>query len=114
MKSNKTTSEHYQWGDNCDGWHLLKTDSLSVIEERMPPGTEEIQHFHHKAQQFFYILSGIATFEWEDQVETISTSEGIHIPPMTKHKIRNNSSDELHFLVISQPKAHGDRINCEL
>ena len=19
-------AEHYNWGDNCDGWHLLKND----------------------------------------------------------------------------------------
>ena len=27
-------TEHYNWGEACDGWHLLKTDSLSVIQEK--------------------------------------------------------------------------------
>lgn len=113
MKSNTQTSEHYSWGDNCDGWHLLKTDSLSIIQEKMPPGTAEARHFHHKAQQFFYILSGTATFEIDHRIETVSALEGLHIPALTQHKILNNSTEELHFLVISEPKAHGDRTNCE-
>lgn len=25
-------AEHYQWGDACEGWHLLAGDDLSVIE----------------------------------------------------------------------------------
>ncbi|MET7035751.1 hypothetical protein [Elizabethkingia miricola] len=46
-------TEHYNWGGVCDGWHLLKTDSLSIIQEKMPPNTEETFHYHTKAQQFF-------------------------------------------------------------
>jgi len=26
-------AEHYRWGNDCDGWHLVKDGSLSVIEE---------------------------------------------------------------------------------
>ena len=32
-------AEHYQWGNACDGWHLLKSETLSVIQEKMPAGT---------------------------------------------------------------------------
>ena len=53
MKTNKEASEHYNWGNKCDAWKLLTTDQLSVIEERMPAGTEEMLHLHQKAQQFF-------------------------------------------------------------
>ena len=31
------TADHYVWGDGCDGWHLVASDRLSVIQERMPP-----------------------------------------------------------------------------
>ncbi len=33
-----STGEHYRWGDGSEGWHLLKREDLSVIEERVPPG----------------------------------------------------------------------------
>ena len=34
----KKNAEHYVWGGDCDGWYLVKNDSLNVIEERLPPG----------------------------------------------------------------------------
>jgi hypothetical protein len=35
MIKSTENSEHYQWGNLCDGWHLLKSDTLSVIQEKM-------------------------------------------------------------------------------
>jgi mannose-6-phosphate isomerase-like protein (cupin superfamily) len=104
-------AEHYNWGNACDGWHLLRSDPLSVIQERMPPATNEQLHYHEHAQQVFYILSGIATFEVEGELKTVQPSESIHILPGQKHCIANNGNEDLHFLVISEPKSHGDRVN---
>jgi len=42
-------TDHYTWGVNCDGWHLLKSDTLSVIQERMPHNTKEQLHYHQFA-----------------------------------------------------------------
>ena len=42
---NIQNSENYKWGKNCDGWKLVDTNSLSVIQEKMPPKTEENLHF---------------------------------------------------------------------
>lgn len=104
-------AEHYTWGNNCDGWHLLKTDSLSVIQESMPAGATEQLHFHSKAQQLFYILSGEASFEIEDKVVIVKTGESIHIPKGVKHFVSNKTTEKLEFLAISEPKSHGDRHN---
>jgi len=104
-------SEHYIWGDNCEGWHLLKSDSLSVIQERMPPGTSEQLHYHEFSQQLFYILSGEATFEVDGKLITVREKESIHISKGAKHKIENKTDQNLEFLIVSQPKAHGDRKN---
>ncbi len=107
----KATAEHYTWGEGCDGWHLVKNPQLSVIQERMPAGTTEIRHFHHHAQQFFYILAGKAAMEVGGETIVLSAGEGIWIPAGTSHQMRNDSSDEVHFLVISHPPSHGDREN---
>ncbi|HZY36463.1 MAG TPA: cupin domain-containing protein [Mucilaginibacter sp.] len=106
-------AEHYTWGNNCDGWLLLRTDSLSVIQERMPPATAEQLHFHDRAQQVFYILSGFATFEIEGEAQTVLAGQSIHIQPKTRHRILNNGESDLHFLVISEPKTQGDRVNLQ-
>ncbi|MEO1259031.1 MAG: cupin domain-containing protein [Bacteroidota bacterium] len=110
LKRTTDNSEHYLWGNNCQGWHLLKSEDLSVIREMMPPGTSETPHFHQRAQQLFYILQGTATFEVNGQQITVNGSESIHIPAGTTHCIHNKALTDLHFLVISQPKSHGDRV----
>ena len=109
MVKSRKNSEHYTWGDNCHGWYLVKTKSLSVIHELMPPNTKERKHHHKKAQQYFNILNGTATFEIEDEIMTIEEGNGIHVPPKIKHRIRNDSDKKLEFLVISEPTTRGDR-----
>ena len=106
-------SEHYTWGKICDGWHFVKTDSLSVIRETMPKETQEKKHFHAKALQFFYILSGEATFEIDEQLYVIKENQGITIKPKEKHKIMNNTDFDLKFMVISNPPSYGDRVDIE-
>ncbi|ASU32035.1 cupin domain-containing protein [Mucilaginibacter xinganensis] len=113
MITSINNAEHYTWGDQCDGWHLLKSPSLSVIQEKMPPLTGEQLHYHSKAQQLFYILSGTATFEVKGEAIIAEANQSIHIMPGIKHRILNNGDTDLHFLVISEPKAHGDRINLQ-
>lgn len=107
----KATAEHYTWGNGCDGWHLVKDPQLSIIQERMPASTAEVRHFHHHAQQFFYILAGKAAIEVDGRTMILNAGEGISIPAGTPHQMKNDSEDEVHFLVISQPPSHGDREN---
>lgn len=111
MKKSIHNTEHYTWGSGCDGWHLLKTKSLSVIQERMPPGSRENLHYHRQSQQLFYVLSGVANFTVGDETHSVATGECIHIPGGKKHLIRNDGTVLLEFLVISEPMAHGDRID---
>jgi len=108
------TAEHYIWGDNCDGWHLVKDANLSVIEEQMPPGTAEILHYHGHAQQFFFVLSGEAVMDVDGRQVRLTARDGIHVPPGVRHQIRNASKEPVRFLVISQPPSHGDRVVVEV
>ena len=107
---NPTRAPHYVWGDNCDGWHLLDNDQLSIIQECMPSGKQEKRHYHTHAQQFFYILSGLASIEVAGQNYNVPAGNGIHVPAGEPHQLCNKESRDLHFLVISQPKSHGDRV----
>jgi uncharacterized cupin superfamily protein len=81
MAVSRATAEHYGWGDGCDGWHLLKTSGLSVIEERMPPGTSERRHRHAVSHQFFFVLAGELTAEVEGVVEVVGAGMGVEIAP---------------------------------
>jgi mannose-6-phosphate isomerase-like protein (cupin superfamily) len=107
---NRDNAEHYRWGTDCDGWHLVRDEHLSVIEECMPPGAAEVRHHHNRAQQFFYILSGEVLMEVEGETMLLGAGHGLRIMPGVKHQVRNPSADVVRFLVISQPPSHGDRI----
>ena len=106
-------AEHYVWGGNCDGWHLLKSPGLSVIKERVPSGSHEVRHAHQHAHQFFYILSGRATLEADGEVLTLHPHEGCSIPPGVAHRLSNEDADDLVFILVSAPPAHGDRVVME-
>ena len=103
-------AEHYRWGDASEGWHLLKSDELSVIEERVPPGDSDARHYHRVAQQFFYVLAGEATLEVAGDIHNLSSGQGLAVPATVPHQLSNQSTDVLRFLVVSQPMSHGDRV----
>jgi mannose-6-phosphate isomerase-like protein (cupin superfamily) len=104
--------KHYKWGADCDGWNLVDEKDLSVKQERMPANTSEQKHYHETAQQFFFILKGTAVFEVEQTFSNVHAGEGIHIKAGTKHRILNNGSEDLEFILCSQPATANDRINC--
>lgn len=100
---------HYTWGDVCDGWYLVRGDELSVIEERMPPGSSEQRHFHQRSRQFFYVLEGELAMEVEGREHRLNPRQGLEIAPGERHQARNVSPSDVRFLVVSQPPSHGDR-----
>ncbi|WP_130620258.1 cupin domain-containing protein [Dyella amyloliquefaciens] len=104
-------AEHYTWGQGCDGWHLLASSDLSVIEERMPVGTAERRHLHAHARQFFYVLEGELAIELEGETYRLRVREGLHVPPGMAHQVRNDAAVDARMLVVSSPRSHGDRID---
>ncbi|MCX8025214.1 MAG: cupin domain-containing protein [Thermanaerothrix sp.] len=107
----KENAEHYEWGQHCDGWYLVKSLPFTVIQERMPPHTAETRHWHTVSHQFFYILSGQATMEINGDICLLHAQQGVEVPPQMPHQMMNTSDADLEFIVISCPPSHGDRVN---
>jgi len=107
-------AEHYTWGGpegtDSDAWWLVRGSALSVIEERMPPGTSETMHRHGSARQFFYVLEGQLTMTIEGETLLLRAGEGLEVNPGQPHQARNDGDAAVRFLVISQPPSHGDRM----
>lgn len=72
-------------------------------------GTAAQRHFHERAQQVFFSLSGEATFEIGEETVRVAAQESLHARPGVLHRIANHGPQDLHFLVISEPKAPGDQ-----
>jgi mannose-6-phosphate isomerase-like protein (cupin superfamily) len=105
-----SNTEHYLWGNGCDGWHLVKHDDISIITERVSAGESEQRHYHAYSRQFFYILAGEAVIEVDGENKILQAQQGIEIAPGVVHQFRNESNSEVTFLVVSVPKSHGDRV----
>lgn len=110
MTISKRNAEHYVWGGDCDGWHLVKQPGLSVIHERMPPGRAEVAHHHADARQLFFVLEGELTMAIDGREVHIAKGEALEIAPGQRHQALNRSPGPVEFLVISQPPTRGDRI----
>jgi mannose-6-phosphate isomerase-like protein (cupin superfamily) len=108
------SAEHYTWGGplgaDCDGWHLVKTAELSIIEERMPPGTQEARHGHTRSRQFFFVLEGELAMEVEHHDFVLRAGQGIEVSPGQQHQAINRSALPVRMIVTSQPPSHGDRV----
>lgn len=103
------TAPHYLWADVCEGWHLARTSTLSVIQERMPPGTAETRHRHLRVRQFFYVLGGRLTLDVEGQQQVLPAGHGLEIEPGQAHQALNEGPDMVEFLVISDGISREDR-----
>ena len=106
-----TVAEHYRWGNASDGWHLLKRADLSVIYERIPAGDHERGHLHEFARQFFYVLEGEAVLDVAGSRHVLRAGQGLEVEPGVAHQFKNESSAPVSLLVISAPRAHGDRVD---
>ncbi|MBB3595002.1 mannose-6-phosphate isomerase-like protein (cupin superfamily) [Rhizobium sp. BK529] len=105
----RETAPHYTWGDRCDGWPLVQGEDLLVVEERMPPGTAETRHYHVHARQFFYVLSGALSLEVDGQTYELLSHKGVEVAARKPHQVRNNSENDVVFLVVSSPTSRCDR-----
>jgi mannose-6-phosphate isomerase-like protein (cupin superfamily) len=109
MNISKENAEHYNWGNECDGWILVNNEKQSIIHERMPPNTCEVRHYHKESHQFFFVLSGIMIIEIEGKENELIVNEGIEVPAQSQHQVFNRSEKDVEFLVISQPNTKNDR-----
>jgi len=110
----KESAEHYTWGDGCDGWHLVKQPQLSVIHERMPPGTAEVRHYHERARQLFFVLSGTATLEVDGVRERLGPQQALEVPQFRSGIVdgRRRSEDDNHSSFVLRQSQIEFVINC--
>ena len=55
-------------------------------------------------------VSGVATLEVDGAVYRFTEGQGIHVPVKVPHQFKNESREDVWFVVTSTPPSHGDRI----
>lgn len=111
--SKENCLSHYKWGNNCDGWNFVSEVDAAIKQELMPAHTAEKLHYHTYAEQFFYILKGQATFLTDGETVLIDANNGLQVKAGNKHKISNETNQDLEFILFSYPSIQNDRTDCE-
>ena len=110
QKKNQLNTLFYTWGILCEGWNYLNLPTVAVKMEMMPPGSVEKWHGHRFSDQMFFIMSGTAFIEIQNESMNLIQNESVHIPPRHLHRIVNNTKEDLKFLVVTAPNNLFDRI----
>jgi mannose-6-phosphate isomerase-like protein (cupin superfamily) len=83
----------------------------SLAEATLHPGQSTQKHYHPKAEEIYYLLSGTGLMEWEGEKRQAVPGDAIAIPPGSAHQITNNGSEPLVFLCCCAPAyEHADTV----
>ncbi len=75
----------------------------SVAHIELPPGKASRKHYHPKAEESYYILSGQGRLVIDGETHTLGSGYLVAIAPGTIHRIFNDGPEPLHFLAICIP-----------
>jgi mannose-6-phosphate isomerase-like protein (cupin superfamily) len=86
----------------------------SLAEARIPVGGSTVEHFHPRAEEIYFIISGVGKIRIENETREVNIGDAIAIPPGQKHKIWNMGADVLKLLCCCAPAyEHNDTILTE-
>lgn len=86
----------------------------SLAEATLPPGATTTAHFHPKAEEIYYVLSGQGLLRLEAEEAALRPGDAIVIAPGQRHQVRNIGAVDLVFLCCCAPAyAHDDTVLCE-
>lgn len=86
----------------------------SLAEATLAVGTATTEHYHPKAEEIYYIVSGRGRMKLEEEFREVEPGDAIAIPPGQKHKIWNTGTAPLVLLCCCAPAyEHSDTILLE-
>ena len=87
--------EHRPWGSFE---HLLDTNYCKVKRIIVKPNQRLSYQYHHKRSEAWVIVKGIATITLNDKENEYNEGEIVDIPVGMKHRVQNNSTEDLIFI----------------
>ena len=71
-----------------------------IMHSILKPGASSGLHTHVSNSEIIYILSGIATFHYDDHIEVASAGQVHYCPIGHNHYMENNTEEDLVYLAI--------------
>jgi mannose-6-phosphate isomerase-like protein (cupin superfamily) len=75
----------------------------SLAEAVLAPGQSTAAHYHPRAEEIYYLLSGQGLMTIGDESREVTPGDAIAIPPASPHTILNTGSEDLVFLCMCAP-----------
>ena len=75
----------------------------SLAEATLPPGGATTRHYHPRAEEIYYILTGQGRMEISGEISQVGPGDAIAIPPSAPHQIHNTGAGLLKFLCCCAP-----------
>ena len=84
----------------------IRNQSLAEATIAISSATQE--HYHPKAEEIYYILSGTARMKIDGEMRDVGPLDAIAIPPGARHKIWNIGDAPLVLLCCCAPAYEND------
>ncbi len=86
----------------------------SLAEARVPPGGSTQEHYHRRAEEIYYITSGMGRILLGGEERDVREGDAIAIPPGVRHKLWNTGESVLTLLCCCAPAyEHEDTVLTE-
>jgi mannose-6-phosphate isomerase-like protein (cupin superfamily) len=94
-------------------WTAARNQSLA--EATVPPGGETAEHFHKTSEEIYFFTRGHGRMRLGEEEQEVRPGDCVVIPPGTRHKLWNASSEEpLVLLCCCAPAySHDDTVITE-
>jgi mannose-6-phosphate isomerase-like protein (cupin superfamily) len=90
-------------------WTPARNQSLA--EATVQPGGETAEHYHPRAEEIYYFVSGEGTMRLGDEQTPVRAGDCVVIAPGTKHKLFNPGPEPLVLLCCCAPAySHDDTV----
>ena len=84
----------------------------SLAEARVAPGVTTALHFHCRAEEIYFVVSGRGRMRLGEEWRDVGPGDAVAIPPGEVHQITNAGTEVLVFLCCCAPGYEHD--DCEL
>jgi mannose-6-phosphate isomerase-like protein (cupin superfamily) len=78
----------------------LGVEAFGVNALVYPPGYEGFLHYHDEQDELYFVHSGSARFEVDDDVRVLGAGGLCHVASTTPRKVSNAGEDDLVVLVV--------------